>query len=144
MPTTLLPDTEDTTTTITRRWAIWGVCVAGWTLALLTPWPVEVAQELLPPPSEYPMGKVLHVCAYAFLTILSAWLGVRGPRRWLLIVFLSLHGGLTEFFQTFIPLRTGSLFDVGLDHLGILLGLLLSWKWWRHRNGTRMNRDQAD
>jgi VanZ family protein len=132
MPTTLLPATENTTTTVIWRWLIWGGCVSAWTLALLTPQPVQVAQEVLPPPSEFPTAKILHVCMYAFLTILSAWLGVRGPRRWLLVVFLSLHGCLTEYFQTFVPLRTGSWIDVGIDHLGILLGLLLSWKWWRN------------
>jgi len=142
MPTSLLPVTENTTTVLTWRWVIWGGCVAVWTLALLTPQPVMLAREVLPPASEFPTSKVLHVCTYAFLTILSAWLGVQGPKRWLLVVFLSLHGGLTEYFQTFIPLRTGSLLDVGLDHLGILLGLLLSWKWWR--NGTRMNADSSD
>jgi VanZ family protein len=131
MPTDLLAGTENATTVLTRRWVIWGICVAVWTLALVTPQPAEIAQDVLPQQAHFPISKTLHVSAYAFLTALAAWLRVRGPKRWLLVAFLSLHGFLTEYIQNFVPLRTGTWRDVGLDHLGILLGLAVSWKWWR-------------
>jgi VanZ family protein len=113
------------------RWALWTLCVTVWTVLLLTPHPVRAAHEVLPAEATWPVSKCLHVAAYAFLTVLSAWLGVRGDRRWLLLGFLSLHGMATEYFQTFVPERHGSWSDVGIDHIGIALGLALSWKWWR-------------
>jgi VanZ family protein len=115
------------------RWAVWALCVAAWTLVLLTTKPVHVMHEVLPERASFPVAKTGHVLAYAFLTALSGWLGVRGGRRWLLLVFLSLHGMATEYLQTFVPERTGSWTDVGIDHIGIVLGLALSWKWWRAR-----------
>ena len=57
--------------------------------------------------------------------------GRAGHRRWLLVAFLSLHGMATEYVQTFVPDRYGSWTDVGIDHIGIALGLALSRKWWR-------------
>jgi VanZ family protein len=103
------------------RWTLWMLCVAVWTLMLVTPQPAKIMQDVLP----------AHVLSYAFLTVLAAWLRVRGDRRWLLLVFLSLHGMATEYVQTHVPGRSGSWRDVGIDHIGILLGLALSWRWWR-------------
>jgi VanZ family protein len=112
-------------------WSFWCVCVAVWTTALLTMFPVEIGRQVLPEKLQFPTGKLLHISAYAFLTMLSVYLPVRGWVRWLLIAFLSLHGFLTEYLQTFVEGRTGALSDVGLDHLGILLGLAIGWRWWR-------------
>ena len=113
------------------RWALWVVCVVVWTLMLVTPHPARVMHDVLPEKATWPVAKAGHISAYAFLTVLSTWLGVRGGKRWLLLAFLSLHGMATEYIQTFVPGRTGCWEDVGIDHLGILLGLALSWKWWR-------------
>ena len=110
-------------------WPLWGVCLAVWTAALLTTYPVQVSKEVLPPQWGFPAAKTLHVSAYAFLTALAAWLPAR--RCWPLLVLLSLHGCATEFFQQWVPGRHGSFMDVGWDHLGIALGLALTWKWWR-------------
>ena len=46
--------------------------------------------------------------------------------RWLQLALLSGHGMATEFLQTFVPGRSGSLTDVAIDHLGIALGLALA------------------
>jgi VanZ family protein len=113
------------------RWALWSLCVAAWTALLVTTAPVHVMDQVLPATATFPVAKTGHVVGYAFLTVLSAWLRVRGDRRWLLLAFLSLHGMATEYVQTFVPERHGSWVDVGIDHLGIALGLMLSWKWWR-------------
>ena len=115
----------------TLRWTLWTVCVVAWTLVLVTSHPARVMHDVLPEQATFPVAKTGHVVGYAFLTILSAWLRVRGDRRWLLLVFLSLHGMGTEYAQTFNPDRHGCWADVGIDHIGIVLGLALSWKWWR-------------
>jgi hypothetical protein len=117
-------------------WSFWGVCVAVWTTALLTMFPVEVSQQVLPEALRFPTAKLLHVSAYAFLAILTFFLPVRGWGRWLLIAFLSLHGFATEYLQTFVG-RGGAWFDVGLDHLGIVLGLAIGWRWWREPEPAR-------
>ena len=115
------------------RWAVWLVYASAWTTALLTPQPVELADSLLGEDSAFLSGKVLHVGAYAFFAALTGWLRAPVRLRWLLLAFLSLHAFGTEFFQGFVPLRVPAWNDVALDHVGILLGCLLSWKWWRDR-----------
>ena len=49
----------------------------------------------------------------------------------LLLAFLSLHAFGTEFLQQFVPERGPSLVDVGIDHVGLAIGLAASWRWWR-------------
>jgi VanZ family protein len=112
------------------RWSIWLTFLTLWTLALLTPHPVYISKAVLPAHAQFPVAKCLHVGAYAFLTVLAGWLGVRGWRRWLLPAFLVCHAMATEYLQNFVPLRNGSWDDVGLDTVGIVIGLVLSWKWW--------------
>jgi VanZ family protein len=78
---------------------------------------------------KYIFMKSAHVSAYALLTILSGWLNVSIRYRWLLLFFIMAHAPVTELLQ--IPVgRGGSLDDVGYDHLGVFLGLLMTWKWW--------------
>jgi VanZ family protein len=113
------------------RWPIWSGYAVAWSLALLTPQPVAVCDAVFAPDTGHLASKTLHISSYAVFTILSAWLRARLPWRWLLLAFLSLHGFLTEYLQHFVPTRTPSWGDVGLDHLGILIGLLVAWKWWR-------------
>src|SRR5262249_26790593 len=103
--------------------------VIAWTYALLTPIPPR-GEGWPSPQYVHLFGKTLHVGVYAFFTVLSAWLSVPFRFRWLLIVFISFHGLATEYLQQFV--ERGSLWsDVGLDHLGLALGLAVSWKWWR-------------
>ena len=72
-----------------------------------------------------------HVPAYALITVL--WLKAfkrsghfRFSLRNLLIVFgLVIFAFVDEIHQSFVPGRTASLKDVGLDMVGIFLGLLL-------------------
>ena len=44
--------------------------------------------------------------------------------------FIMAHASLSELGQTALVERSGHLMDVVLDHMGIALGLLWSWKWW--------------
>jgi hypothetical protein len=121
---------------VNYRWMIWGVCVVAWTLALVTPQPAQIEREILPTEAQYPAAKTLHIAAYAVLTMLSAWVPMRRGRWWLL-VFLSLHGMGTEYAQTFVEGRFGCWRDVGIDHIGIALGLALTWKRWRGEPSAR-------
>jgi VanZ family protein len=115
----------------------WWVCLAVWTAALLTTTPAAIGKEALPTHLHFPTAKALHVCAYAFLTTYAARLPV-GRMRWLLLALLSLHAAGTEFLQLFVPGRTGKVTDVLIDHVGIVLGLSLSWKRWLSRSDCRL------
>jgi VanZ family protein len=115
----------------TWRWAAWWVLVGLWALALLTPQPVEIEKKLVPSEAIFSASKGLHVAAYAFLTALGAWLPPWRGRRWLPIAIMSLHAFATEFFQQFVPSRHGCIEDVGIDHIGIVLGVLLTLNRWR-------------
>jgi VanZ family protein len=111
-------------------WLIWLSFLCLWTLALLTSFPVQVKDAVLPPQAGYHASKLLHVCAYAFLAGFAGWLLPTQPVRFLPILFLSFHAFATEYLQQFVALRTGSLTDVGFNHLGLALGLLLTWWKW--------------
>ncbi len=108
-------------------WAVWVLYLVVWTAALLRPEPARVNTEVLPEQAQFPAAKALHVGSYALLAALASWLPVRPGRRWLLFALLSLHAFGTEFLQRFVELRTGSLSDVGIDHAGLAVGLLVAW-----------------
>jgi hypothetical protein len=117
------------------RWLIWLAYVTAWTCALLAPVPegdwgsVGSGEESID--LKYLFGKAVHVSAYAVLAGLAGWLRVPYRRRWLLLFFVMAHGTVTELLQLHSTThRTGCLEDVGLDHLGVALGLLVTWKWW--------------
>jgi len=59
----------------------------------------------------------------SFLPVSIRW------RRIMLLVVI-LHAPASEFIQQFVE-RTGQLSDVGLDLIGITLGVLTTWKRWR-------------
>ncbi len=124
-------------------WTLWVLYVGAWSTALLTPDPVKMAEAVLPAPTRFVSAKTLHVAAYLVLTVLTGLLGTRRSWRWALLALLSAHALATEYFQQFVPTREGSWRDVGLDHIGICLGLLLGWKWWFARSpGTREDASQ--
>jgi VanZ family protein len=113
------------------RWLIWVVYVASWTMALLMPvpqtnWAVEGVEIDL----RYLFAKSVHVSAYAVLAGLSGWLRLPYRYRWLLLFFVMAHGTVTELLQLLTSHRSGALEDVGFDHLGVAIGLLLTWRWW--------------
>jgi VanZ family protein len=114
-------------------WGLWFLYVVAWTTALLTPHPVHIANALLPAGSHFLPAKTLHVLAYLVLTVLTLRLPARRSVRCVLLACVSAHAMATEFLQQFVPLRNGSLHDVGLDHIGIALGLAFVgiWRWWR-------------
>ncbi|MBM4071029.1 MAG: hypothetical protein FJ271_19080 [Planctomycetes bacterium] len=114
------------------RWLVWSAYVLLWTTLLVIPIPDAV--DWSPLDSEYVTKKALaktgHVCAYALMTILTAWLRT-GPRlRMAMLFFLMAHAAGTEWIQLNVAGRSGTVNDIVLDHLGILCGLVLSWRWW--------------
>lgn len=121
---------KDAARSRTFRWLVWTAYASLWTAALLTTFPINVRDAVVPAHYTFSASKVLHVSAYAVFAVLTGWLALGRPWRWALLGLLSLHAWGTEFVQQFVG-RTSSLRDVGLDHLGIVLGLVLSWKLWR-------------
>jgi VanZ family protein len=111
-------------------WSIWLLFGLLWSLALLTPYPVLLAEALVPVQLMPFSSGLLHVCAYAILAALSGWIGFSWPVRLLLLGLLSGHAFGTEFLQRFVPLRTSSWGHVGLNHFGIVLGLTLTMRFW--------------
>ena len=118
------------------RWVVWFAFLVTWSVALLVPDPIGWVLRHKPDSLELPhqttflMAKTLHLTAYALAAILTGWLRAPGSWRWVLLVFWFLHADATEVGQRFVPGRSGSLRDVALDHLGLLIGIALSWRWW--------------
>src|SRR5438067_1101160 len=109
------------------RWAVWALYVVAWTRSLLVENPVRGVVDPALAFKLFLFSKTVHVTAYALFAVLSGWLHVRRPHRWLLLAFMSLHAFATEYGQHFFVTRHPSLRDVGLDHAGIALGVLLTW-----------------
>jgi hypothetical protein len=121
------------------RWSLWSLYVLAWTTALLMPVPVhghwtvtELEIDL-----RFLLAKTLHVSAYAVLAGLTGWLQAPLRLRFVLMFFVMGHATLTEVLQYSIEClgRSGELLDVGLDNVGILIGTLLTWKWWTALGG---------
>ncbi len=77
-----------------------------------------------------PLQKALHVCVYAALTMLWSWtlenLQLKSVRLILPIALAISFGALMEWYQTKVPGRFGTLFDVALNTVGAVAGLLLA------------------
>jgi len=114
-----------------RRWLIWGLFLAALTAGLLRPEPVSLADEMLPHEAIFSAFKTVHITAFALLVVLTAWLRVSSRTRWLMLAGVSAYAMLTEYLQNFVPTRTASWWDVGFNHVGIALGLAISWRCWQ-------------
>jgi VanZ family protein len=117
------------------RWLIWTFVIIAWTVALEAPVPIPESpgsgSSVLT--ARMLFSKSLHVAAYAFLTVLSAWPRLPTRYRWLMMFFLMAHATATEVLQVALHEwcgRGGSLWDVALDQIGILIGFVIGWKWW--------------
>lgn len=114
-----------------RLWRVlWLLYAAAWSAALLTTFPIEARDAIVAEEYGFSAGKLLHVVAYAVFTVLTSRLPCW--RRTMLGVVI-LHGPLTEFLQQFVD-RSASLMDVGLDWLGVVLGVLGAWTRWRRED----------
>ena len=115
------------------RWIAWIAFTALWTIALVAPvGKIEAfrSDSVLSGDYRIVVAKIVHALAYASWTILTASLLPRFGGRIALLFFLMAHAAGTEYVQLRWSGRDGCLRDVLIDHAGILLGLLLSWKRW--------------
>lgn len=97
-----------------------------WTYELMAENPVpDAVSQAIPDEWKFWLAKGLHVCGYAFLTLLAAWLPIPRSFFWLVIAGLLLHGIATEVGQSYTANRHGSARDVVLDWIGVGLGLLV-------------------
>jgi len=71
--------------------------------------------------------KIAHMTEYALLYILTfrvLSLYIPTNRVWKLsVMFCLIHASLDEYHQTYIPGRTGTVKDIGIDMLGVMIGL---------------------
>lgn len=118
------------------RWSVWWLFLAILTWALCSPDPAKAAQDLLPSEMTFTASKSVHVFSYAFMAVLVVWLPATPGQRLALWVLLALHGAVTEYIQTFVPGRFGSVGDVLIDLSGLCLGLALARYLLRRRSGT--------
>ena len=87
----------------------------------------ESEQEAWADNIEYPIRKAAHASEYALLALLVfGALPFTGFRRYAVAwAFAVFYAGTDEFHQLFVPGRAGTFFDVGVDSLGALAGLLI-------------------
>ena len=115
---------------------VWTAVFVGWTVSLLRPIPPGAVEAMGGPEPSFWFAKCLHVSVYAAFALSAAFLpGSLALRRWIPVA-LVLHGGLTEYLQQFVH-RGASWRDVGLDALGVAIGVLLTWKRWLGTSSRR-------
>jgi VanZ family protein len=108
----------------------WVLLLVSWTFALLVPVPEEAVRTLGGSGSAFTFGKILHVAGYAVLAIgIALQHAPRAIRMWL-IAGLVAHTGLGELVQGLVG-RHPAIRDVALDLGGVLLGVMLTRRWWR-------------
>jgi VanZ family protein len=112
------------------RWSVWTAYLVLLTGILVMPMPSIPDDASSLRQGHFFMSKITHVASYAVFVLLSAW--VRAPIRFrpILLMVVSLHAFAGEFLQQFSPTRFPSLRDVVFDHVGILLGAILTWRHW--------------
>lgn len=92
-------------------WLLWFAALAGTFLAGLLP--------QLSPPGEYEADKFIHAAVFFALALPAALLA--GERRWQALVAVGALGLAIEIGQSYVPGRTGSLFDFAADVIGVAM-----------------------
>jgi VanZ family protein len=123
----------DRTPPIRRTIRRWGPVLAWMALIfLLSAQPgLRISDD---PAVDSPIRHFAHVLAFAALAILLLrGLSWGAPRPWTwravaaAVALATLYGVTDEVHQTYVPLRTGHLIDVGWDLLGATTGLAVLW-----------------
>jgi hypothetical protein len=71
------------------------------------------------------LQKTLHVCLYGVLVLLLLWsLEGRPYRVPISLIIAVAFGAIMEWCQTMVPGRFGTAYDVALDAVGAILGLI--------------------
>jgi len=83
----------------------------------------------------------LHIPAYAIMTylILRCFLTLSYKVYAISFAISMSHGVFIEFLQIFVPRRTASLMDIGLNSIGILSALLFYHKLYANRYPLNVN-----
>src|SRR5262249_2961672 len=91
----------------------------------------------------FAVRKAGHLTEYAFLALLAARAIHSSSRRFLSlhwfagsILFVALYASSDEFHQSFVPTRGASIYDVLIDTVGGMIGLLIFWVWQRRHKET--------
>lgn len=120
------------------RWAVWigyvlisTVMLVGPSLALMLRQQIDTGDNAALDYQLFLASKIFHVVDYLGMALLTAWLPAARRLRVILLGFVAMHALGTEFLQQYVETRTPSGWDVGLDYLGILIGVGLTWRWWR-------------
>jgi len=76
------------------------------------------------------LRKGAHIFEY-FVLVMLVWYALRPWRMWratkfnLVFIISFFYAVSDELHQSFVPTRSGNIWDVGIDSLGIVLGLLV-------------------
>ncbi len=103
-------------------------------------WPIRLDPGPPPPFARRALNNLLHVPAYALLAYLAG-LQARRLFRSKSAAFGAgmggaaalIHGGLTEWLQTFVEGRVCAWGDLGLNAVGVSAGILVLLARWRYR-----------
>ncbi len=103
--------------------AIFWPLLVGWTWLLVRPNPIPEVVAAIPLGWQLIAAKSLHGGTYAAMTVLGmVW--TAAPRgRAAVVVLLLAHGVGTEIVQTYVPNRSGRVWDVLIDWAGVAVGL---------------------
>lgn len=121
------------------RWLVWGAYFLVWAYLLTffdVPDSLVRVTEAVMPTRRFYVAKAVHLSGYAAFAALSGWLCVRQRYRPLLLFVLMIHGSATEICQEAFTNRDARLLDVGLNHVGVFIGFVLTWKWWMAGDGS--------
>jgi len=113
-------------------WSLWSLFTLAWTAALVLPIsaPTFGTTEEMRGLVRLLLAKTAHVTVYACWAAFTGWLRAPLRVRLFLLMFLMAHAVGTEWVQTYVPARFGSLRDAALDQAGIFIGVLASFRWW--------------
>lgn len=115
------------------RRSLFAVYAVAWSISLEVPVPIKLAPDSDFREPLFTFSKCLHVAAYALFVVLAASMRLPPWQRGLVLGLIVAHTMLSEYFQWVLAdicHRTGQWSDVGLDCIGITIGVALSWKWW--------------
>jgi VanZ family protein len=128
-----MPGTPPSNRFTIAAWVLWWLALAVLTYGLVSPDPPKAGAAVIPSELTLVVSKTVHIVAYAVLAAGIFWL-TSGPRlRLALALLLVAHGAFTEYLQTFVEGRYGSVTDVFIDTAGVILGCLLGWALRRSR-----------
>lgn len=97
-------------------------------------------RQLMQGPYTFYIRKLAHITEYAILMILTLRVfTLQWPDKQAIIyslLFCIFYAATDEYHQTYIMGRIGTPVDVGIDTIGMLLGLLL-WRFFRRNSDER-------